>query len=115
MAITRSRAQDREEVQRAIAPRAAWRSRELALGLAASLLVGAGLYLVHRAKTSGLPEIEHGLASKRLLNLNALATREELLPALTPLFPKMRERDGAARDIYYLGGGLSNVGAIARQ
>jgi cell division protein FtsI/penicillin-binding protein 2/cell division protein FtsW (lipid II flippase) len=114
MAVTRSRAQDRPEVQRVITTRPTWRTRELALGLVAALLVGAGLYRVHYAKTSNLPEIEHGLASKQLLNLNALGTREDLLPALTPLFPKMKDRDTAARGIYYLGGGLSNVGAIMR-
>jgi len=55
-----------------------------------------GLYRVHYAKTSNLPEIDHGLASKQLLNLNALGTREDLLPALTPLVPKMKDRDAAA-------------------
>ena len=56
-----------------------------------------------------------GLAAKRLLNLNELGAREELLPALTPFFPKSRERDAAARDIYYLTGSLSNVGGIAHK
>jgi cell division protein FtsW (lipid II flippase) len=88
--------------------------RELALGLMATLLVAVGLYRVHYAKTSNFQEIEHGLTAKQLLNLNALGAREELLPALTPLFPKMRDRDAAARSIYYLGGNLSNVGAVAR-
>jgi cell division protein FtsW (lipid II flippase) len=91
-----------------------WRTSELALGLVAALLVGVGLYRVHYAKTSNFQEIEHGITGKQLLNLNALGTREELLPALTPLFPKMKDRDAAAKNIYYLGGGLSNVGAIAR-
>jgi cell division protein FtsI/penicillin-binding protein 2/cell division protein FtsW (lipid II flippase) len=89
--------------------------RELALGLVAALLVGGGLYRVHYSKTGNFAEVERGIAAKQLLNLNALGTREELLPALTPLFPKMKDRDAAARGIYYLGGGLSNVGAIARQ
>ena len=32
-------------------------------------------------------------AAKRLLNLNELGGREELLPALTPFFPNSRQRD----------------------
>jgi cell division protein FtsW (lipid II flippase) len=113
MAVTRSRAQDRTEVRLTVR-RPVWRTKELLLTLLAGLLVGAGLFHVHRVKTDALADVGHGLASKQLLNLNELGTREELLPALTPLFPKMRERDEAARKIYYLGGGLSNVGAIAR-
>ena len=62
MAVTRSRAQDRPEVQRVLTTRASWRTTELLLGLIASLLVGIGLYRVHYVKTSGLAEIEHGLA-----------------------------------------------------
>jgi len=114
MAVTRSRAQDRPEVRRVLTTRPTWRVRELALGLIAALLVGVGLYRVHYFKTSNFPEIEHGLAARQLLNLNALSAREDLLPALTPLFPKMKDRDAAARSIYYLGGSISNVGAIAR-
>ncbi|HTS61182.1 MAG TPA: FtsW/RodA/SpoVE family cell cycle protein [Candidatus Acidoferrales bacterium] len=113
MAVTRSRTQDRAEVRFAAA-RPAWRTRELLLTLLAALLVAAGLFQVHRAKAGGLPEVDHALAAKRLLNLNELNTREELLPALTPYFPRLREREEAARGIYYLSGGLSNVGAIAR-
>ncbi len=81
----------------------------------ASLLVAAGLFQVHRAKSQGLGEVEAGLSAKRLLNLNELGAREELIPALTPFFPKSRERDAAARDIYYLTGSLSNVGGIAHR
>src|SRR5215471_1142502 len=114
MAVTRSTTQDRPQFQSA-RKKTIWRGRELVLTIAASLVVGAGLYQVHRVKAQPLAEVESGLAAKRLLNLNELGAREELLPALTPLFPKMKERDTAARDIYYLGGGLSNVGAIARK
>ncbi len=83
--------------------------------MVASLLVAAGLFQVHRAKSQGLPEIEAGLSAKRLLNLNGLGGREELIPALAPFFPKIRERDVAAREIYYLTGSLPNVGAIAHK
>jgi hypothetical protein len=40
------------------APRAAWRGREFLLLVVASLLVGAGLFQVHRAKSQGLGEVE---------------------------------------------------------
>jgi cell division protein FtsW (lipid II flippase) len=114
MAVTRSRSVERSM---AVDPRrrAAWRSREFLFTLAASLLVAAGLYQVHQAKSQGLADIDAGLAARRLLNLNDLGGREELLPALTPFFPKSRERDVAAREIYYLTGSLTNVGGIAHK
>jgi cell division protein FtsW (lipid II flippase) len=115
MAVTHSRSSERAELRRLPGKRAGWRGREFLLMLAASLLAGAGLYRVHQAKTEGLAEVDAGLAARRLLNLNDLGAREELLPALTPLFPKMRERDTAAREIYYLTGSLSNVGGIAHK
>uniref|UniRef100_Q01PJ1 Penicillin-binding protein, transpeptidase n=1 Tax=Solibacter usitatus (strain Ellin6076) TaxID=234267 RepID=Q01PJ1_SOLUE len=115
MAVTHSRSMERAELRRTPGQRAGWRGREFLLLLAASLLVGAGLYQVHQAKSQGLGDVDAGLAAKRLLNLNDLGTREELLPALSPLFPKMRERDTAAREIYYLTGSLGNVGAIAQK
>jgi cell division protein FtsW (lipid II flippase) len=115
MAVTRSRSVERTFTREAAAPRAAWRGREFLLLVVASLLVAAGLFQVHRAKSQGLGEVEAGLSAKRLLNLNELGAREELIPALTPFFPKSRERDAAARDIYYLTGSLSNVGGIAQR
>jgi cell division protein FtsI/penicillin-binding protein 2/cell division protein FtsW (lipid II flippase) len=113
MAVTSSRSVDRAAARDISGPRALWRGREFLLTLIASLLVTAGLYQVHQAKSEGLAEIDAGLSAKRLLNLNELGAREELLPALAPFFPKIRERDAAARDIYYLTGSLSNVGGIA--
>src|SRR5438874_2022296 len=104
MAVTRSRSSERAAVQRVAIRRAGWRTRELLAMLAASVLVGGGLYVVHRAKAASLPEVEAGLISKRLLNLNDLHAREDVLPALAPLFSKQRERDEAARQIYYLSG-----------
>jgi cell division protein FtsW (lipid II flippase) len=114
MAVTRSRSTERAAASDVRRGRAAWRGRELLLTLAASLVVGVGLYQVHQAKSAGLGEVEAGLTAKRLLNLNTLGGREELLPALTQFFPNSRERDRAAREIYYLTGSLSNVGAVAR-
>ena len=115
MPVTRSRSVERAATREISARRAAWRSREFLLLVVASLLVAAGLYQVHQAKSQGLPEVEAGLTAKRLLNLNELGAREELFPALAPFFPKTRERDAAARDIYYLTGSLSNVGGIAHK
>jgi cell division protein FtsI/penicillin-binding protein 2/cell division protein FtsW (lipid II flippase) len=82
--------------------------------LPALVLVGFGLSLVYRAKAPLLSEAEQGLASKKLLNLNDLSAREDLLPALTELFPDPAERELAARKIFYVAGGLSNVGGVAR-
>ena len=79
----------------------------------ASLVVGWGLHLVYQAKSAGLAEIDQGLAAKRLLNLNALTAREDLLPALGTI-ADTHAREEAARQIYYVSGGLGNVGALAR-
>ncbi len=113
MAITRSSTADRAVVRRASGQRRQWRRNELACTLAAGLLVAAGLYLVHKAKSQAPAETDRGLAAKQLLNLNNLEAREELLPALT-MFPDAAEREFVARKIFYVAGGLSNVGAIAR-
>ena len=110
MPVTRSAAADRPRMGRA---RRAWRRQELLGLLAAGLAVAWGLHLVYQAKSAGLAEIEQGLASKQLLNLNALAAREDLLPALGSI-ADTRARQEAARQIYYVSGGLGNVGALAR-
>ncbi|HEV2445358.1 MAG TPA: hypothetical protein VGS58_05530, partial [Candidatus Sulfopaludibacter sp.] len=113
MAVTRSTSSERVTVRAAARQRAGWRVRELLGLLAAGALAGAGLYLVFQAKAPKPGDIEAGLASKRLLNLNDLNAREDLLPALT-MFTQPAERDFVARKIYYVSGGLSNVGAIGR-
>jgi len=117
MAVTRSTSVDRSEVRRT--PRGGrrqfrWRIQELLTLLAAGAAVAYGLHLVYLAKSQSLAGIDSGLAAKQLLNLNDLSAREDLLPALTSLFPQAAERDFAARKIYYIVGGLPNVGAIAR-
>jgi cell division protein FtsW (lipid II flippase) len=114
MAVTRSSAAERAPLQHSLRPAANWRTRELVWTVAASLLVAAGLYLVYRAKTSEFANVEQGLAAKKLLDLNNLSTREELVPALI-MIPDARQRQEAARRIYYRSGGLSNVGAVARE
>ena len=113
MPVTRSKTSERAEIRRSRQGRAAWRRNEFLWTLAASLFVGVGLYLVYQAKTQPLAGIEQGLAAKRVLNLNNLGAREDLLPALS-MFPDPAEREFVARKIYYIAGGLPNVGAIAR-
>jgi cell division protein FtsW (lipid II flippase) len=110
MAVTRSTAANRPRTGRA---RLAWRRTELLGVLAAGLLVAFGLHLVYQVKSAGFAEIDQGLASRQVLNLNALSAREDLLPALASI-PDRRARQEAARQIYYASGGLANVGALAR-
>ncbi len=117
MAVTRSTSLDRSDVRRG--PRSGartfrWRIQELLALLAASAAVALGLHFVYQAKSQGLAEIDAGLAAKQLLNLNDLSAREDLLPALSQMFPQTAERNFVARKIYYIVGGLPNVGAIAR-
>ena len=117
MAVTRSTSIDRPQLRRGVPGgrrTVQWRTRELAALLAASLLIGLGLHFVKKAKSEDLAGIDSGLAAKQLLNLNSLSAREDLLPALTQIFPQSAELDFAARKIYDLSGSLPNVGAIAR-
>src|SRR3954451_23906573 len=112
MAVTRSRSAERPAVRRGGGgPRAPWRWAELGWLAAASVVVLTGLVLVYGANNAALAEVDAGLASKRLLNLNGLGAREELLPALS-IIPNQRERETTAQKIYYLSGTLSNVGRI---
>src|SRR5436305_5173007 len=112
--ITRSSTADRAGIRRSAAPLGRWRGRELAGTVAAALLVGAGLYQVHRAKSQGLAAIGQQLAAKQLLNLNTVDQQEQLLPAFS-MWTDPAERVFVARKVYYLcTGNLSNVGALAR-
>lgn len=113
MAITRSSASQRTTVHALTRRRSAWRGPELAGLLIAGVLVGIGLYQVYRAKAPNPAAIDAGLSARRLLNLNDLGAREDLLPALT-MYSTPAERDFVARKIYYVSGGLSNVGALGR-
>jgi hypothetical protein len=110
MAVTRSTAAGRPQTRRA---GKRWRARELLGLLLAGALVALGLHLVYQAKAPGLAEAAQGLAAKRLLNLNDLSAREDLLPALGTI-ADAHARTEAARQIYYASGGLANVGALAR-
>jgi cell division protein FtsW (lipid II flippase) len=113
VAVTRSTAADRPRIS-ARTPRApAFPAGYFLWLLGAALLIAGGLYLVFEAKTRDFAEVEKGLASRKILNLNELSSREDLLPLLT-VFPDPAERRFAARKIYYLSGSLSNVGALVR-
>jgi cell division protein FtsW (lipid II flippase) len=117
MAVTRSTSIDRSQERRGSRSGSRafrWRGAELLALVAAGAAVAFGLHLVYQAKSQGLTGIDSGLAARQLLNLNDLNAREDLLPALTAIFPQQAERDFAARKIYYIVGGLPNVGAIAR-
>jgi cell division protein FtsW (lipid II flippase)/cell division protein FtsI/penicillin-binding protein 2 len=114
VAVTRSSAAERAPSQRALRRASRWRTKELIWTIAAILFVAFGLYLVYRAKASEFPAVAQSLAAKKLIDLNNLSAREDLLPALT-IVPDARQRQEAARRIYYLSGGLSNVGAVARE
>jgi len=111
MAITRSTAADRSHSRPSVSPRLRWRLRELAWTLASCAIVAAGLYLAWSAKTADLASIDQALAAHRIVNLNDLSAREDLLPALS-LVTDARLRAEMARKIYDASGGLPNVGHI---
>ncbi|MBV9745791.1 MAG: FtsW/RodA/SpoVE family cell cycle protein, partial [Acidobacteriia bacterium] len=115
MAITRSAATERPTASRIARPAPHWRTAELVWLVAGIVLIACGLGLVYRAKTYDFADIEKGLSTRHLLNLNQLSAREDLLPVLNTVLPDANPRADAARRIYYLSGRLSNVGAIARQ
>jgi cell division protein FtsW (lipid II flippase)/cell division protein FtsI/penicillin-binding protein 2 len=110
MAITRSTATERPQLQRGSSA-LRWRVRELAGTLAASLLVAIGLYLAWNSKTADLAATGQALAAHRIVNLNELSAREDLLPALS-VFTDGGQRGDIARKIYDASGGLPNVGRI---
>jgi cell division protein FtsW (lipid II flippase)/cell division protein FtsI/penicillin-binding protein 2 len=92
------------------------RRRELRWLAGASLLVAAGLALVYVAKTQDFPTLEDRLAQGGLLNLNAAAKPEQLLPYLL-VFSDRAERQAVAERVWtYLETWrpLPNVGALAR-
>src|SRR6266849_1475547 len=91
----------------------AWPASEFLWLAAVSILVAGGLFLVFKAKTRAFGEIEQGLATRQLLNLNDLSTREDLLPFLGIVSDPV-ERQFIARNIYNASGKLPHVGALAR-
>jgi cell division protein FtsW (lipid II flippase) len=113
VAVTRSKAAERVQVPYGQMRRAGLRGSEIVWLIAVSLLIAAGLFFVFKAKSHPFPEVEKGLASRQLLNLNDLSSREDLLPYLT-MFPDIAERQFVARKIYFISGNLPNAGALAR-
>src|SRR5215471_3925364 len=101
MAVTRSRAVERTQFTRAAVTQFAWRTDELLWTTVAAILVAFGLFLVYRAKSVPLDEVDSGLAQKKLINLNELAAREDLLPFLSGIIQDQRARGEVAREIYY--------------
>lgn len=119
MAVTRSTAAERRQRQPAgyTAPgqRPAARNQEMALlggGLAVVLL---GLLLVYLAVAKPLAEVEQGLASGGVLNLNDLRQPEDLLPFLGFVSEPV-ERTFIARRIWRRTqeGPVPNVGELAK-
>jgi cell division protein FtsW (lipid II flippase)/cell division protein FtsI/penicillin-binding protein 2 len=100
---------------RGVAPRrAGW--RELAWLAGASLIVGAGLFLVHAAKSQNFGDLSQSLARGELLDLNSVTKSDELLPFLQ-VFPNETEREFVAKKTFeYLRSHrpLPNVGSLAR-
>jgi cell division protein FtsW (lipid II flippase) len=113
MPVTRSRSADRAPIRRERGALPGWRRNELIWTVAAALLAGGGMFLAYKAKSRPFADLQQQLAAKQVLNLNDLGAREELLPALA-IFPDPAQREFVARKIYYIAGGLSNVGAIGR-
>ncbi|MFL6198696.1 MAG: FtsW/RodA/SpoVE family cell cycle protein [Thermoanaerobaculia bacterium] len=119
MAVTRSTAAERRQRQPAgyTVPglRPAARNREMALlggGLAVVLL---GLLLAYLAVSKPLADVEKGVASGNVLNLNDLRQPEDLLPLLGFVTEPV-ERTFVARGIWRRTqeGPLPNVGELAK-
>ena len=104
-----SRAEERKiTIQR---ERAASRGLELALLVAASLIVGTGLWLVYAAKTHDAADVE-----KNTLNLNAMTGPQQLVPYLG-MMPEPHDQEVVADRIFQAvseGKRFENDGAILR-
>ena len=120
MAVTRSKAVEREEVRRPPGRRPRWRLQELAGLLLAAVAVLVGLFQVYFAKSRDLTAIDQALASGKLLDLNTLASPNEILPFLmsrgvcssSPPRKGQARECAAAEQIFALSRQLSNVGRI---
>jgi cell division protein FtsW (lipid II flippase) len=113
MAITRSKPAERAQSAYRRSRAEAWPAGEFLWLAAVSILIAVGVFLVFKAKTRAFGEIEQGLATRQLLNLNDLSIREDLLPFLS-IVSDPAERQFIARNIYNASGRLANVGALAR-
>ena len=94
--------------------RAGW--RQFAWLACASLLVGAGVFLVYSAKTYRFAEASASLERGDLLDLNQVHSADQLLPFLQ-VFRDQDEREFAAKTVFdFLSTHqpLANVGALGR-
>ncbi|MCI0419005.1 MAG: FtsW/RodA/SpoVE family cell cycle protein [Acidobacteria bacterium] len=117
MTTTRSTAEERRLKAGTLRnARVQTRSPEGVLLVSASVVALLGLFLVYRARTYGFTGLEQQLKSKKLLNLNAVSGRAELIPFLT-VFDHPADRQFAASKILgHLRDSPStpNVGALAK-
>src|SRR5262245_34529903 len=117
MTTTRSTAEERRLKAGALRnARTQTRSPEGVLLFSASVAALLGLILVYQARTHGFPDLEQQLKSKKLLNLNAVSSRAELISFLT-VFDHLADRQFAAgRILDYLRDNPStpNVGSLAK-
>jgi len=116
LAVTRSWEADVVAVKKAVARkgRAGW--REFAWLAGASLLVGAGLFLVYSAKTYTFPDADAALKRGDLLDLNRVASADQLLPFLQ-VFRSDEEREFAAKETWEFVSAhrpIANAGALGR-
>jgi cell division protein FtsW (lipid II flippase) len=117
MTTTRSTAEERRLKAGALRnARTHTRSPEGVLLVSASFLALLGLTLVYQARTHGFPDLEQQLKSKKLLNLNAVSSRAELIPFLTVFDHPADRQFAAGRIVDHLRDNPStpNVGALAK-
>ena len=112
MAVTRSTAAERDRAPAAFQFQPfRWRTAELLCLVAASVLVGAALYLTYNGRLARTEE-----PAKPPLNLLSVERREQLLPYLTPI-QNQAERQYVSRKIFERvrdAENLPNVGALGR-
>src|SRR5581483_11429713 len=92
------------------------RRSEFAWLLLASIVVGAGLWLVYQAKTQNFADVESKLAHGELLNLNAVTSSDDLLPFLR-FQPDELQRRALAVKMYETlrrSQPIRNVGTLSR-
>ena len=92
------------------------RSPEGVLLVSASVVALLGLILVYQARTHGFTDLEQQLKSKKLLNLNAVSGRAELIPFLTVFDHPADRQFAASRILDHLRDSPStpNVGTLAK-
>jgi cell division protein FtsW (lipid II flippase) len=117
MTTTRSTAEERRLKAGALRnARTQTRSPEGVLLFSASIVALLGLILVYQARTRGFPDLEQQLKSKKLLNLNAVSSRAELIPFLTVFDHPTDRQFAAGRILDHLRDNPStpNVGSLAK-